>query len=143
MTGIAENSKEQKLIIAVFDLIGKLGYEGQENYDKVKITESGTFRLIVYQGNNYTISFDPFNKKGLLFDKYLESVKIHMVGVAEDYRELKIELYFPHEIIYFVLKTIKANKQSRLGLPWLAPESLISTSQALAVLGVLHDSIYN
>ncbi len=53
MNDIAENSKEQKLIIAVFDLIGKLGYEDQENYDKVKITETGTFRLIVYQGNNY------------------------------------------------------------------------------------------
>ena len=139
MNSISQNSNEQKLIIAAFDLIGKLGYEGQENYDKVKITESGTFRLIVYKGTTYTIFIDPFNKKGLMFDKYLESVKIHMVGVADDYRELKIEVYFPGEIKYYVLKTTTVNKQSRLGLPWLAPESLITTSQALSVLEVLQN----
>ncbi|MBI5358662.1 hypothetical protein HZB69_03515 [Candidatus Amesbacteria bacterium] len=137
MDSITQNSNEQELVKKVFELIARLGYEGQENYDKVKITESGTFRLIVYKSSTYTISFDPFNKQGLLFDKYLESVKIHMVGVAQNYRELKIELYFPGEIKYFILKTTKANKQSRLGLPWLSPESMISTPQALAVLEVL------
>ena len=158
MNDIAENSKEQKLIIAVFDLIGKLGYAGEGKFDKVTIAESGIFRLMVGEirtdqlglAITYNISFGPHNKKGLIFGEYLEDVQIHMIGVNRNsnqrsgYREcsIKILLSNPDTMIketkWYILKTNKDDKQTSQGLSWLNRESLITTDQALALLEVLN-----
>lgn len=82
MSDIAHNPGEQKLIISILELISKLGYDKQPKFDRVMAVDSGIFRLTV-DGSviSYNIEYDPINKKGLLFDEYLENVVIHMVGV--------------------------------------------------------------
>lgn len=144
MTEIAQNSGEQKLIISIFELISKLGYNKQPKFDKVTAVEAGVYRLTV-DGSvvSYHITYDPINKKGLLFGEYLENVTIHMVGVNQEYRECSIKILFCNpkttirEYKWYILKTNKESKLSRLGLPWLKETSFISTDQALALLEVL------
>lgn len=144
MNDIAQNSDEQKLIIGIFELIKILGYSGQPKYSKLVTTESGIFRIIV-DGSavSYNITYDPINKRGLLFDEYLENVVIHMIGVKDEYRELSIKMLFmnPKTMIraykWYILKTSKQNHQSKIGLAWLGKESSISTDQAISLVEIL------
>lgn len=144
MNNLAQNSVEQKLIIGIFELIKKLGYGGQPKYSKLVTTESGIFRIIV-DGSavSYNITYDPINKRGLLFDEYLENVVIHMIGVKDQYRELSIKMLFmnPKTMIraykWYILKTSKENHQSKIGLAWLNKESSISTDQALNIIDIM------
>ena len=106
MDEISPDTPEQKLIVNIFGLIAKLGYTGEEKFDKVTIVDTGIFRLMVGeiktdqlgQAVTYNISFGPHNKKGLIFGEYLEDVLIHMVGVnrtggpRSGYRECSIKI---------------------------------------------------
>ena len=47
MDEITNSTQEQKLIVCIFELIAKLGYAGEEKYDKVSIVDLGIFRLMV------------------------------------------------------------------------------------------------
>lgn len=148
MTDIAENSNEQKLIIGIIELIKKLGYRDEEKYSKLVTTEAGIFKIIV-DGTavSYNITYDPINKRGLLFDEYLENVVIHMIGVNDVYRELNIKMLYmnPKTMIrdykWYILKTTKENHKSRLGLPWLDKSKIISTSQALTIIEIMSNNI--
>ena len=160
MDEIAANTIEQKLLVNIFGLITKLGYTGEEKYDKVSIVDLGIFRLMVGEiktdqlgvAVTYNISFGPHNKKGLIFGEYLEDVLINVIGVNRSsgersgYREcsIKILLCNPKTMIketkWFILKTNKDDNQTSQGLSWLAKESLITTKQALALLEVLNKS---
>ena len=145
MNDIAENSKEQKLIISIFELIKKLGYTNEPKYSKLVTTEAGIFRIIV-DGSavSYNITYDPISKRGLLFDEYLENVVIHMIGVKDQYRELSIKMLFmnPKNMIraykWYILNTNKNSRKSKIGLSWLNRESLFSTSSALSLIEILN-----
>ena len=160
MDEITPDTPEQKLIVNIFGLIAKLGYTGEEKYDKVSIVQSGIFRLVVGEirtdqlglAVTYNISFGPHNKRGLIFGEYLEDVLIHIVGVnrtggqRSGYREFSIKILLCNpdttikETKWYILKTNKDDKQTTQGLSWLDCQSLITTDQALALLEVLNKS---
>lgn len=157
MDNIILKTQEQELLVNIMDLVAKLGYSGQSKYDKVLVNDNGTYRVTVSdlhtdqlgQVITYNISFDPFNRKGLIFDQYLEKVEIQMIGVnrtsnqKSNYRECSIKMLLrdPKSMIieskWYILRSDKGSNKTSLGLPWLSKSSMLSGNQVLAVIEIL------
>ncbi len=152
---IKKNSKEQRLLAMVFGLISGLGYNNGSSFQNVKVTRLGVYRLVVHDLNTdqlgkavtYSLTFDPANRRGLLFEKFLELVTIQLVGVNRtnkqfpDYRECQIELTLKDPKTMLKIITIYTLKTSsgltRMGLPWMDKTVQMSTEQATEVLNIL------
>ena len=158
MENLAKISAEQQLVAEILKIFIKAGLIPGQKMEKVVSVSLGIVRLSVGEVyiprlgnvNIYHASFDPLNKKGILFDEYLENVEIHLIGLnrqtgasVSDYRECKVEAQFldPTTLIRntkrYIIKTDKMTGMSKVVVSWLDRNSLLRVSQALDIVRIV------